>query len=42
MVPVAKMVAEIVDLVDVGVVVLEVMVLVVMTMIMGVVEWVAG
>ena len=42
MVPVAKMVVEIVDLVDVGVVVLEVMVLVVMTMIMGVVEWVAG
>ena len=40
--PVAKMVVEIVDLVDVGVVVLEVMVLVVMTMIMGVVEWVAG
>lgn len=36
------MVVEIVDLVDVGVVVLEVMVLVVMTMIMGVVEWVAG
>ena len=42
MVPVAKMVVEIVDLIDVGVVVLEVMVLVVMTMIMGVVEWVAG
>ena len=42
MVPVDKMVVEIVDLVDVGVVVLEVMVLVVMTMIMGVVEWVAG
>ena len=40
--PVAKMVVEIVDLIDVGVVVLEVMVLVAMTMIMGVVEWVAG
>ena len=36
------MVVEIVDLIDVGVVVLEVMVLVAMTMIMGVVEWVAG